>query len=841
MSTPMDVDASPGTIDARRERQALQAQRQEEERKRLAAERSKSDKELSARKAKKVAEFEQAVEAAKGEVEAAATRRAAAKAELRRVNAARSKLEAELKRALEREGKSPADAAAAAAAPATALAPLALPAAAGRLPLAPELMAPALLVWDAAQTFHKQLKLACFSFDDFAFAVASESVDSVLLIETVRSMLRLILAEGAIAIEDEDKMERSDDDDEEEEESEEESEEGDEEEEEEESEEDDDDESEEDEGTPLPKHRVSRKPRRLGVSPTPRSTRKRQSMEYADKVTPRNWESMLRRCLRGLSAAAAGRKEGWVKACGLALEARKRMAGEDGAPFRALPLANKVGALCALALGLYGTHCVSCECAARKEAQEDWVRDAKEREKDLKADKKEEQDAFKEEAIEMLRAEKTRKFEETQAKEAAEAEPPAKKAKGDGDDDDGAAKAPAKKAKEPSFNEIARRVEQLRAAEVVDHRVVLEAPPADEALSDDEAEADPDEADLSLIERNKRRKALGAARERNAAKRDERARRARRDEDRAEVNEMIRAALADDDDAGLKAALKAAKGAELLGADGAGDDGDEPWCTKLVADAMRRSHAAKQKRDDDKERLKHAAGLASHDVRREPLGVDRDGRRYWQIDAGEKTAGGDRDDRLFRVLVQELAAPAAAAAGAGAPPRDLAETSLWSCYSSWKELKLLYRALSDAVPCERSLRAALAAQYNAAEPLDAKFDEDWHVEGHAALRSLVQRKFGRKLAEGVVTGWLSAEHNEGLALWHVEHGDGDEEDLEEDELEAALADHASAFRKYTNTSRARNDAKRVKEEQHAGVIGVVVRKELNVMGYDDALVDELFY
>ena len=73
------------------------------------------------------------------------------------------------------------------------------------------------------------------------------------------------------------------------------------------------------------------------------------------------------------------------------------------------------------------------------------------------------------------------------------------------------------------------------------------------------------------------------------------------------------------------------------------------------------------------------------------------------------------------------------------------------------------------------------------------------------------------------------------------YGPGPDTHLEEDELEAALADHASAFRKYTNTSRARNDAKRVKEEQHAGVIGVVVRKELNVMGYDDALVDELFY
>jgi hypothetical protein len=79
-------------------------------------------------------------------------------------------------------------------------------------------------------------------------------------------------------------------------------------------------------------------------------------------------------------------------------------------------------------------------------------------------------------------------------------------------------------------------------------------------------------------------------------------------------------------------------------------------------------------------------------------------------------------------------------------------------------------------------------------------------------------------AEGIVVGWLSAEENDGtrfavyclvtralltpcavwagLALWHVEHEDGDEEDLEEFELieaiklaeEAALADPEGAVR-----------------------------------------------
>ena len=35
-------------------------------------------------------------------------------------------------------------------------------------------------------------------------------------------------------------------------------------------------------------------------------------------------------------------------------------------------------------------------------------------------------------------------------------------------------------------------------------------------------------------------------------------------------------------------------------------------------------------------------------------------------------------------------------------------------------------------------------------------------------------------------------------------GPGPDTHLEEDELEAALADHASVFRKYTDTSRSRN-------------------------------------
>jgi hypothetical protein len=78
-----------------------------------------------------------------------------------------------------------------------------LPEPRGRLPIAEELMAPALLAWDCAQTFNDKLSLCRYSFDDYAHAVSGPE-NSVLLIETVRGMLRMVLKEGLVGLDEED-------------------------------------------------------------------------------------------------------------------------------------------------------------------------------------------------------------------------------------------------------------------------------------------------------------------------------------------------------------------------------------------------------------------------------------------------------------------------------------------------------------------------------------------------------------------------------------------------------------------------------------------------------------
>lgn len=73
---------------------------------------------------------------------------------------------------------------------------------------------------------------------------------------------------------------------------------------------------------------------------------------------------------------------------------------------------------------------------------------------------------------------------------------------------------------------------------------------------------------------------------------------------------------------------------------------------------------------------------------------------------------------------------------------------------------------------------------------DDQASEEWRTSGSAWLQRRLLREFPGSphptVVGAVVTGWISGEENGGLALWHVEHDDGDEEDLEEYEvMEAA--------------------------------------------------------
>ena len=71
-------------------------------------------------------------------------------------------------------------------------------------------------------------------------------------------------------------------------------------------------------------------------------------------------------------------------------------------------------------------------------------------------------------------------------------------------------------------------------------------------------------------------------------------------------------------------------------------------------------------------------------------------------------------------------------------------------------------------------------------------DVEWETTGSEYLGQRVKRVFtvkGKLMHTcGVIDGWLPAAINDGLALWHVKHDDGDEEDLELEEVLESIKD-----------------------------------------------------
>ena len=72
--------------------------------------------------------------------------------------------------------------------------------------------------------------------------------------------------------------------------------------------------------------------------------------------------------------------------------------------------------------------------------------------------------------------------------------------------------------------------------------------------------------------------------------------------------------------------------------------------------------------------------------------------------------------------------------------------------------------------------------------------EAWLDGGHKWIGQRLTRKFPTGLSSATVTKWLPAAGRD-AALWHVKHDDGDEEDLEEHEVEAALVTPTPATNK----------------------------------------------
>ena len=238
------------------------------------------------------------------------------------------------------------------------------------------------------------------------------------------------------------------------------------------------------------------------------------------------------------------------------------------------------------------------------------------------------------------------------------------------------------------------------------------------------------------------------------------------------------------------------------------EDTGEVCCTELMKEVYRVDRDIKSKAEDAKLQLQHENALAEFVVASKCLGVDRHYKRYWVFSG---------DDRLFvqeRVTANPNPNPApegkskkskAAMKVEVATPATLHSTVLisdqyntsvslgdsfsklynfrpntyfykWGIYSNQRDLWELCEALDDRGIREQALLSAIKTQFDLSEPPIAyQLDHEW-------VGRKVKRTFGKKKVIGKIVGWLPRQGAD-IALWHVEHLDGDEEDLEEYEVE----------------------------------------------------------
>ena len=71
--------------------------------------------------------------------------------------------------------------------------------------------------------------------------------------------------------------------------------------------------------------------------------------------------------------------------------------------------------------------------------------------------------------------------------------------------------------------------------------------------------------------------------------------------------------------------------------------------------------------------------------------------------------------------------------------------------------------------------------------IDAGLNGEWTSDGNVHIGKCVTREFKRRKIDGVVTSWIPPGATEGdNPIYHVEHDDGDAEDLDEAELDEGL-------------------------------------------------------
>jgi len=232
------------------------------------------------------------------------------------------------------------------------------------------------------------------------------------------------------------------------------------------------------------------------------------------------------------------------------------------------------------------------------------------------------------------------------------------------------------------------------------------------------------------------------------------------------------------------------------------------WCVRKVYDAEKLLETLKEERDVAeavaRARRQFQSKMLKCQVRTEPLGMDRDFNTFWRFSF---------DEKKIRIFVQNI------------------KNKTWQYYSRVAEIKSLHDSLDRRGIRERALQERLKDYLDSLKDdieeeeeeneneneEEKKMDVDeapivWKKEGPFMGRH-IRRVFDDEPSDAVVTGYVPEEGGD-MALWHVRHLDGDEEDLEKYELDEAIArydandiNENAAYVTYVNT--------KVKRDQRA--------------------------
>ncbi|CAM9664916.1 unnamed protein product [Chrysoparadoxa australica] len=372
-------------------------------------------------------------------------------------------------------------------------------------------------------------------------------------------------------------------------------------------------------------------------------------------------------------------------------------------------------------------------------------------------------------------------------------------------------KAPSKKKdkpKEPHYHDIQRGMAALKE-EIACGGEPFVLKPLEEIMAAspvEEDEAEEEEPHLELLSRAEMMR-LRREKEKRAKEKAKKValykKQAGLRSDRVAAVSALEAALAKQDLPSLKAAVAKAQEAQLEGGGKEEGSGSTRWMCPQLKDAYVAVATLTPRWAKAEISSRFARQLGPLFVRNEPIGTDRDGRLFWVYQGDQRVFVEEQRRRPGLPPAKGRLNPVPITAQGEEPepvydPEDYAPEKYESSwlYYDMEELPNVIASLDDRGIRERALKMALEERIDVAkmETSTAQKEAPTHwltapnealglVKGSEHLGKSIRREFGKHgFSNGKVIGWMPAESNDGLALWHIKHEDGDEEDLEEHEV-----------------------------------------------------------